>query len=84
MVEGVDRAVDLEEVANLGADYLEGYLFGSPMSADEVRKLMEKAKKAVAKVAPVAVPDAPLRVPERVPGATATPVGEAASGPPAA
>ncbi|SCM76661.1 Diguanylate cyclase/phosphodiesterase with PAS/PAC-like protein [uncultured Pleomorphomonas sp.] len=86
VVEGVDRAVDLEEVAGLGADYLEGYLFGSPMSADEVRKLMEKAKKAVAKVAPVAIPDAPLRVPERVPGASAAPVGvgEAASGPPAA
>ena len=84
VVEGVDRAVDLDEVADLGADYLEGYLFGSPMSADEVRKLMEKAKKAVAKVVPVAVPDAPLRVPERVPGATATPVGERASDPPAA
>ena len=43
-MEGVDRAVDLDEVAGLGADYLEGYLFGSPMSADEVRKLMEKGE----------------------------------------
>jgi len=87
VVEGIDRTTDLEEVGGLGADYLEGYLFGSPMNAEEVRKLMEKAKKAVAKVAPLAEVAPPARVPDRVPGAGAvavTDTSELAGGPPAA
>lgn len=57
VAEGAETTADLDELTRLGVDYVQGYLFGSPMSADEVKKLMERARKAGAKVTPVVAAD---------------------------
>ncbi|WP_237154565.1 EAL domain-containing protein [Oryzibacter oryziterrae] len=49
VAEGAETEADLAALAEAGADYVQGFLFGQAMAADDVRKLMEKARKAVTK-----------------------------------
>ena len=71
VAEGAETTTDLEDLTQLGVDYIQGFLFGTPMSADEVRKLMEKAKKSMPKVSPVVSADLERPVPAAAETATA-------------
>lgn len=71
VAEGAETTTDLEDLTQLGVDYIQGFLFGTPMSADEVRKLMEKAKKSMPKVSPVVSADLERPVPVAAETATA-------------
>ncbi|WP_235981741.1 EAL domain-containing protein [Methylobrevis albus] len=42
VAEGAESEDDATELTNLGCDYVQGYFFGAPMSADDVRKQFEK------------------------------------------
>ncbi|WP_095407353.1 EAL domain-containing protein [Mongoliimonas terrestris] len=46
VAEGAETEAEAAELVSFGADYAQGYLFGHPMIADDVRKLMERAQKA--------------------------------------
>ena len=37
-IEGIEKSEELMDLRNLGADYIQGYLFGKPYSAQEFKK----------------------------------------------
>lgn len=51
VVEGTETEGEVAEVASLGVEYAQGFLFGQPMSADEVTRLLER-RTAKASAAP--------------------------------
>ncbi|WP_181706076.1 EAL domain-containing protein [Chthonobacter rhizosphaerae] len=46
VAEGAETDAEAAELAGFGADYAQGYLYGQAMTADDVKKMMEKAQKA--------------------------------------
>lgn len=48
VAEGAETETEVDDLTRFGTDYAQGFLFGQPMTADEARKMMEKAAKAKA------------------------------------
>ncbi|WP_244635511.1 EAL domain-containing protein [Chthonobacter albigriseus] len=48
VAEGAETEAELEELLEFGADFVQGFVFGQPMSPEEVKKLTEKSPKAKA------------------------------------
>lgn len=46
VAEGAETEEEAAELLRFGADYAQGFLFGQPMTAEEVKKMMEKGQKA--------------------------------------
>ncbi|BBE72243.1 EAL domain-containing protein [Oharaeibacter diazotrophicus] len=46
--EGAETEADVADLVRFGTDYAQGFLFGQPMTPEEVRKMMEKSAKAKA------------------------------------
>jgi EAL domain-containing protein (putative c-di-GMP-specific phosphodiesterase class I) len=40
VAEGAESEADAIELAQLGAEFAQGYIFGEPMTADEARRLI--------------------------------------------
>jgi PAS domain S-box/diguanylate cyclase (GGDEF) domain len=51
VAEGAETAEEATALENLGCDFAQGYFFGAPMTADEIRKFVEKGIPARAKAA---------------------------------